>query len=324
MKFSIIIPIYGVDLYLRQCLDSILAQTYKEYEVILVDDGSKDNCPQICDDYVAKDNRFKVIHKANCGRVDSRQVGVKAATGDFIVCVDGDDWVSPNFLSHFAVSIDQYNPDILICDYIYAYPDKYVESHSSLKKGFYRKTDIEQNIYPNLIYPNPQGQLWAKAFRRNIYQSHQLVDVVVEMGEDRACVIPTIYHSSTLYVSDYCDYYYRQVPTSITKSKKVLNVDGPRLIYDHLKNHLELDKFDFANQLYQGTCHSLFNVCKSQFYSTDGYFKLRKKIAEILNDSVYKECIKKASFKGSFSRKLMHLSLKYRLYSLMYLYSRIK
>lgn len=327
-KFSVIIPIYGVEPYLRECLESIKKQSYKDFEVVLVDDGSTDNCPSICDEYAFKDNRFKVIHKNNEGRVRARQVGIDFSHGEFIVCVDGDDWISPDFLLNFSAIIDKYNPDVLVCDSIYAYPNKNIICPNILRNGFYSKEDLNKEIYPSLIYPNFNkiafpAQLWAKAFRKSIYIQHQLVDVVVEMGEDRACVIPTLYNSKSMYVADFCGYFYRQVPTSITKAKRPLKIDGPRVIYEHLVNHLDLDKFDFANQLYQGTCHSLFNVCKSQFYSSDGYWKTRKKIKTILSDHVYQECINEAKFYGFPSRKLMYLSLKYRLYLLMYLYARI-
>lgn len=94
MKISVIVPIYQVENYLRQCLDSILTQTYRELELILVDDGSPDACPQICDEYAAKDTRVKVIHKKNGGLSDARNAGIAAATGDYVMFVDGDDWLA--------------------------------------------------------------------------------------------------------------------------------------------------------------------------------------------------------------------------------------
>lgn len=327
MKFSLVVPIYNIEKYIKECLDSILSQTYLDFEVILVDDGSTDNCPLLCDEYALKDKRIKVIHKNNGGRVKSRQIGVEAASGDYIVCIDGDDWVSPDYLSQFANIIDKYNPDVVLCNSIYAYPDKNIVSQSILRKGYYCKEDLNKEIYPRLIYPNLKGesfpaQLWAKAFRKSLYIKYQLVNVKVEMGEDRACVIPTLYASMSMYVANFSGYYYRQIPTSITKTKKPLKVDGPKLIFEHLSKHVSLNKFDLANQLYQGTCHSLFNVCKSQFYNTAGYWRTRKIIGDVLNDPVYNECISNAKFKGSVTRKLMHYALKCRLYFLMFVYSK--
>jgi len=328
MRFSVIIPIYGIDTYLRQCLDSLLVQTYKDFEAILIDDGSKDNCPKICDEYAEIDSRFKVIHKINGGRVCARQVGAELAIGEYIICIDGDDWVSPYYLEHFNEIIETNNPDVILCDHILAYPDHNIKSHSKLRNGRYNRTELEDEVFPYLIYSTSKGksfpaQLWAKAFRRTIYIQNQLTNVVVEMGEDRACVIAILYNSYSIYVADFCDYYYRQIPTSITKAKKPFREDGPKLIYGHIARHLDLDKYDLQNQLYQGTCHSLFNVCKSQFYSSKGYLKTRKQIDNILNDSVYIECIRNVEFEGSLTRKMMHYALKFRLYFLMYIYSKL-
>ena len=92
MKFSIIIPCYKVEQYLHQCVDSVLAQTYEDYEVILVDDGSPDNSPAICDEYGKKTNKVKVIHKPNGGLSDARNAGLDVARGEFVLFLDSDDW----------------------------------------------------------------------------------------------------------------------------------------------------------------------------------------------------------------------------------------
>ncbi|OUQ56652.1 hypothetical protein B5E58_10530, partial [Tyzzerella sp. An114] len=92
-KISVIVPIYNVEKYLNRCVDSIINQTYKNLEIILVDDGSPDNCGKICDEYAKKDNRIKVVHKENGGVSSARNVGLNIATGDYIGFVDGDDWI---------------------------------------------------------------------------------------------------------------------------------------------------------------------------------------------------------------------------------------
>lgn len=94
MKLSIIVPVYRVEKYLRQCVDSVLNQSFRDWELILVDDGSPDACPQICDEYAAQDPRVKVIHKANGGLSSARNAGTEAATGDYVLFLDSDDWLS--------------------------------------------------------------------------------------------------------------------------------------------------------------------------------------------------------------------------------------
>ena len=93
MTISVIVPIYKVEAYLRQCVDSILAQTYTDLDIVLVDDGSTDNCPAICDAYARKDARVQVVHKPNGGLMSARQAGLRVAKGDYVGFVDGDDWI---------------------------------------------------------------------------------------------------------------------------------------------------------------------------------------------------------------------------------------
>ena len=116
MKISIIIPVYKVEEYLNECVDSVLKQTYKDVEIILVDDGSPDGCPAICDMYGQKDGRVKVIHKPNGGLSDARNCGIAAATGDYVVCLDSDDWWDGEDSLEKAVELLRTNPDILFFD----------------------------------------------------------------------------------------------------------------------------------------------------------------------------------------------------------------
>lgn len=115
---SIIVPVYKVEKYLEKCIESILAQTYKNIELILVDDGSPDNCPSICDRYAGKDSRVIVIHKQNGGLSDARNIGLNIARGDFISFIDSDDFVSPDFCELLLRAIIRDNADMAVCNYL--------------------------------------------------------------------------------------------------------------------------------------------------------------------------------------------------------------
>ncbi len=110
---SVIVPIYKVEKYLCKCVDSLINQTYKNLEIILVDDGSPDNCPQICDDYSKKDGRIKVIHKKNGGLSDARNAGVKIATGEYVSFIDSDDWVETQMLEKMFTRINKDKSDVV-------------------------------------------------------------------------------------------------------------------------------------------------------------------------------------------------------------------
>lgn len=114
---SIIVPIYNTEKYLSKCLDSIIAQTYTNWEAILVDDGSPDNCGRICDGYAAKDKRFRVIHQQNGGVSVARQTGLDNATGDYIIHCDPDDWIEPTMLEEMVECAISNDADMVICDF---------------------------------------------------------------------------------------------------------------------------------------------------------------------------------------------------------------
>ena len=113
--FSIIIPVYNVEKYLHQCVKSVLNQTFEELEIILVDDGSPDGCPKICDEFAKKDPRAKVIHQANAGLSAARNAGLKVATGTYITFVDSDDYIAPDYISYLFSLITRHGTLMSIC-----------------------------------------------------------------------------------------------------------------------------------------------------------------------------------------------------------------
>ena len=114
---SIIVPVYKVEKYIHKAVNSILEQTYKNLEVILVDDGSPDNCPKICDEYAAKDKRVKVIHQKNMGLAAARTSGIIKAKGEYVSFIDSDDWIESNMLEKMTLAAEKNCADIVICDY---------------------------------------------------------------------------------------------------------------------------------------------------------------------------------------------------------------
>lgn len=114
---SIIIPVYNVELYLSKCIDSILAQSFIDWECILVDDGSKDKSGSICDNYALKDNRIKVIHQNNSGVSIARQVGIDNVCGEYSIHIDPDDWIESNMLEELYNKVKSDDADMVICDY---------------------------------------------------------------------------------------------------------------------------------------------------------------------------------------------------------------
>lgn len=232
IMFSVIVPIYGIESYLPQCVDSLLMQSYKDFELILVDDGSPDRCPEICDSYAQKDQRIKVIHKPNGGLVSARQAGIEVATGEYVVHVDGDDWVSPQMLERMQLRIVESGADIVVMSHYLAYEDRTVAVEQTFPNGFYDKAAMEREIYPDMLLNEEMRHidyfLWAKAFRRSLVTPYQLaVDRRICFGEDVTCLMPTLFAAQSIYISDEPLYYYRYRMTSMSRNFQ------PKL-YEHL------------------------------------------------------------------------------------------
>lgn len=327
--FTIIVPIYNVAEFLPQCLESIHRQTYRNFEVILVDDGSKDTSGDICDNYVSRDKRFKVIHKENGGLVSARQAGIAAAKGRYIACVDGDDWISLDYLSVFEAEVRDDYPDIVCCGYFNVNEKGKIRRALPNRKGNYDRREIEEEIFPMLIQTK-QAQyfpptLWAKIFKRDLYKhEQQQVDVTINNGEDGACTIPCIFYAKSMSVLSACMYYYRNNPLSITKNGKPFIWDGPRLIAQHLERQVDMSVGDFQEQLYRKIVHELFSVIITQFYRDEPKKVIENDIKSHLEKPYYANAIRRCHFGGSVKAQIMYFSIRYRAFWLMRLYAHIR
>ena len=159
---TFILPVYNAESTIYRCLDSILKQTYCDYEVIIVDDGSIDNSGKICDSYSLNDNRFRVVHKENAGVASARQLGVSLATGEYVIHIDSDDWIESNMLSDMMNEIS--DADILVSDYYY---------NTKHGQTYVRQVDCttSEELLEKIIKGEVFGSLWHKLIRRNLYQN---------------------------------------------------------------------------------------------------------------------------------------------------------
>ena len=152
MFFSVIVPIYNIEKYIKRCIESVLEQNFTDYELILVDDGSPDNCGAICDEYARVDDRIKVIHKVNGGLVSARQAGIQVAKGDYVFNLDGDDAMHEDALQNAYDILSKTKADIATFSIKYCYDDKDSEVFDDLmEEGLYDKAKMETHIYPKLL-----------------------------------------------------------------------------------------------------------------------------------------------------------------------------
>lgn len=242
-KISIIVPIYQEDKYIDCCIESIVKQTYSNLEIILVDDGSPDNCPQLCDEWGKKDSRIKVIHKENGGLVTARQAGMQEATGKYIGYVDGDDWIESDMYENMLKVMESEKTDIVITGFKKDLFDKSIECYNNLEEGIYSRNRMVSEIFPTMIYDAGTHQyglytyVWNKLFKKEMIFPHQMqVDKRIVIGEDSACVYPTILSCDSIAVTKQTGYHYRQRMNSLLRQNAIWNrnVNQLQIFYKYM------------------------------------------------------------------------------------------
>lgn len=220
IDLSVIVPVYNVGEKIRRCVDSILKQTYDNFELILVDDDSTDASAVLCDEYAKKDKRVSVIHINNSGPFQARKEGAKVARGDFLTFSDADDWLEPNaFETAMEVCSKKYL-DI----YTYAYVDENGEIEENLyPEGFYCKEEIWQKIIPRMMYDIDIGKrrlnpsLCTKYIRKELYvYITESVCSRITLGDDALVIYPAICVAKSIYISNKRLYHYMNNESSCT------------------------------------------------------------------------------------------------------------
>ena len=160
MFFSVIVPVYKVEEYLADCIESVLNQTFSDFELILVDDGSPDHCPAICDAYAEKDSRVQVIHKTNGGLASARRAGIRVASGEYVYNLDSDDRIEPDVLEAAHRIICDTGTDIVSFAYRWVKNEQTVNiTEDGLNEGFYDEEKIKEHVYPKLLMDKNMGHV---------------------------------------------------------------------------------------------------------------------------------------------------------------------
>ncbi|MBR4031424.1 MAG: glycosyltransferase [Clostridia bacterium] len=219
MYFSVVVPVYNVEKYLRECVDSILSQTFEDFELILVDDGSKDTSGDICDEYAVKDKRVKVIHKENGGQSTARNVGIDAACGEFAVFLDSDDLICDNnFFSDVKSAVEE-NTDIVVFRYCKYYEDKRVDGCGIDLSGVAstNKVDFLRELVKRDAF---FCSCWSKCTRMRILKDNGIRFDEKLSCEDMDWYYNVVLKASAFKVIDKPFVYYRQRSNSVTSSFK--------------------------------------------------------------------------------------------------------
>ncbi|AEH50340.1 glycosyltransferase family 2 protein [Pseudothermotoga thermarum] len=212
---SIVVPVFNTEKYLKKCVDSLLNQTYKNIEVLLVNDGSTDNSGKICDEYALIDPRVRVFHIQNSGAGVARNVGIKNAKGEYITFVDSDDWVSEKYIETLLGLILKEDADISMCGYVKTSLEDVPNKRYKEKVYVYTNLEALRQIY----WINFGGFLvvWNKLFKRSLFDDVEFP--AMRLFEDNAIIPMLFYKANKVVVTTQKLYFYRIRPDSITRKK---------------------------------------------------------------------------------------------------------
>jgi len=259
-EISVIVPVYNVEKYLEKCIDSILSQTFKNFEVILVDDGSTDSCGIICDEYERLDNRVKVIHKINGGLSSARNSGLEIASGEYVAFVDSDDWIDKNMYQELYNEAKKNNADIVQCKFIKAKDENVSIYNNELNEvEVIGNLDALCNLYNEKCIETVVT--WNKLYKRYLFN-----DIVFPNGkihEDQFTTYKLLYKANNVVLVDQAFYYYRQTPNSIMNS----DFNMSRLDFlEALDQRLEFFKKINNELLYKQTIKTYVNILKEYYF----------------------------------------------------------
>ena len=234
---SIIVPVYKAEKYIHQCVDSLLAQTYTNIEVILVDDGSPDNCGAICDEYAAQDNRVKVIHQQNGGVSVARQTGIMYATGEYSIHADPDDWVEPNMIEELVAKAEADSADMVICDFYRE--SKSGKTYDSQHPG----GDLSANaVLRKILYQQLHGSCWNKLVKRNCIEGIGFTSEDLCILEDELYNIRILARNIKVSYLSMAFYHYR-----IDNEQSLCNTTSDKSFKSKIKAVSEIESFCLAN-----------------------------------------------------------------------------
>lgn len=256
IKLSIIIPVYNAERHLRQCIDSVLRQSFRNLELILVDDGSEDSSLSICNHYIGNsDIPVRVIHQNNSGSSLARKNGMLAAQGDYIGFVDADDYVECDMYENMIANAENHDADIVMCGISYLRGDNLIPAHSKIDAGVYMSDKLEQ-LKRNRCMDGSQDanevippSLCNKIMKRELVSKHMRdINERLSMGDDWVVSYPCLWDAKTMVIMRECYYIYRYNSAGITKSyNKYMWQDASRLfnVAMQIKN-----KYNYQNDIY--------------------------------------------------------------------------
>lgn len=236
---SVIVPIYNVDKYLNRCIDSIINQIFTNIEIILVNDGSLDTSPQICDHYARLDNRVKVIHKENSGQSDARNAGIEVSRGRYLAFVDSDDYIDPSYIAVLFYAAQRNDCEISYCNYAIYRQEKGTHKTINFRKPLPGVTTGRKIAKLTIRDFRSRAYLWNKLYKRELFFNEEKIRFPKIYFEDTATTPRLMFFAKRIVVVDKCLYYYTKRKGSIVSRLDVRKMNDYILALGVLRNFFE-------------------------------------------------------------------------------------
>lgn len=289
VKYSVLIPVYNVEKYLNECVDSVLSQTFQNFEIILVNDGSTDSSGKMCDEYAKKDNRVKVFHQENEGLFLTRRFSISKAEGEFLLFLDSDDFWDADLLETIDEYIEKYSCDLIIFKLkrVSETGVFILEEESLFKDEILFIGNEKEKLFKIILSSSKLNNLVTKAVKRENAEFEYENFSQIRNGEDLIQSLPIIFKSKKILYLGRAFYNYRSVPTSITKTFDVKSFDYVTIAREEVLKYMKKLKIDnnknlsmFFTQYTKFICNYLHSLIISNYNISE---KLRyiKKIKEV-------------------------------------------
>lgn len=301
-EISIIVPVYKVEQWLNRCVESILNQTFVDFELLLIDDGSPDNCPQMCDEWAKKDSRIKVIHKKNGGASSARNVGLREATGYYIGFVDSDDWIEPDMYKDLHIEMRKNNADMAICE---MFRDKRKERAIIEDKNIqiWDKKKCLDHFF-RLNGEEDTHCIWNRLIKRDLLKDFSFIEG--KMNEDvHACFMFASLSNKIVYTKSRY-YHYTFNESGVTNSKFTVQKLDLLDVWDEVEKIVEIKEPEYLKPCRMNMKRARFTLLSKMYI--DGYDKRDFKLQSIkrkLKKEVRASFLDLMKWKMPISRKLL-------------------
>lgn len=332
MRFSVIVPIYNKESYVRECLESIRNQVFEDFECLMIDDGSTDSSSRICKEFSAYDERFKYFYKENGGLVSARKFGAYHVSGDYVINIDADDFIKNDFLKVINEEIERNSPDTICFKYTFFRNNEELKACSNQVIGFFEGKQLSA-IQKKYLFDNEREHInsgvilfniCTKAVERELYiKCQEEVDSRITSGEDTVFTFVWCFYTKRISCIDYDGYMYRQEESSIEHTFNMKYFSNLELVCNEMMRiNDELDG-GYQNNIHAYQFYRLERYIYLLAQNSKSYFEFKKKIKQII--AKYPVLIDVRFFnRFRVSNNIRYQIVKYRLWIASYILAKTK